>query len=90
MNTGLVIAETFRKKNIDPLAVPGVLCVNHGPFSWGMNGHEAVHNAAVLETVAEMATKTELLNPSVKPVKQTILDKHYFRKHGKNAYYGQN
>ena len=90
MNTGLVIAETFRKKNIDPLAVPGVLCVNHGPFSWGMNGHEAVHNAAVLETVAEMATKTELLNPSVKPVKQAILDKHYFRKHGKNAYYGQN
>ena len=90
INTGLVIAETFRKKNIDPLAVPGVLCVNHGPFSWGRNGHDAVHNAAVLETVAEMATKTELLNPSVKPVKQTILDKHYFRKHGKNAYYGQN
>ena len=90
INTGLVIAETFRKKNIDPLAVPGVLCVNHGPFSWGRNGHDAVHNAAVLETVAEMATKTKLLNPSVKPVKQTILDKHYFRKHGKNAYYGQN
>ena len=90
INTGLVIAETFRKKNIDPLAVPGVLCVNHGPFSWGRNGHDAVHNAAVLETVAEMATKTELLNPSVKPVKQAILDKHYFRKHGKNAYYGQN
>ena len=90
INTGLVIAETFRKKNIDPLAVPSVLCVNHGPFSWGRNGHDAVHNAAVLETVAEMATKTELLNPSVKPVKQTILDKHYFRKHGKNAYYGQN
>ena len=89
-NTGIVIAETFMKRNIDPMAVPGVLCVNHGPFSWGRNGHDAVHNAAVLETVAEMATKTELLNPSVKPVKQTILDKHYFRKHGKNAYYGQN
>ena len=89
-NTGIVIAETFMKRNIDPIAVPGVLCVNHGPFSWGKNGHDAVHNAAVLETVAEMATKTELLNPSVKPVKQAILDKHYFRKHGKNAYYGQN
>lgn len=89
-NTGIVIAETFMKMNIDPMAVPGVLCVNHGPFSWGKNGHDAVHNAAVLETVAEMATKTELLNPSVKPVKQAILDKHYFRKHGKNAYYGQN
>ena len=89
-NTGIVIAETFMKRNIDPMAVPGVLCVNHGPFSWGKNGHDAVHNVAVLETVAEMATKTELLNPSVKPVKQAILDKHYFRKHGKNAYYGQN
>lgn len=89
-NTGIVIAETFMKRNIDPMAVPGVLCVNHGPFSWGKNGHDAVHNAAVLETVAEMATKTELLNPSVNPVKQAILDKHYFRKHGKNAYYGQN
>ena len=89
-NTGIVIAETFMKRNIDPMAVPGVLCVNHGPFSWGKNGHAAVHNAAVLETIAEMATKTELLNPSVKPVKQAILDKHYFRKHGKNAYYGQN
>lgn len=89
-NTGIVIAETFMKRNIDPMAVPGVLCVNHGPFSWGKDGHAAVHNAAVLETVAEMATKTELLNPSVKPVKQAILDKHYFRKHGKNAYYGQN
>ena len=89
-NTGIVIAETFMKRNIDPMAVPGVLCVNHGPFSWGKNGRDAVHNAAVLETVAEMATKTELLNPSVKPVKQAILDKHYFRKHGKNAYYGQN
>lgn len=89
-NTGIVIAETFMKRNIDPMAVPGVLCVNHGPFSWGKDGHAAVHNAAVLETVAEMATKTELLNPSVKPVRQAILDKHYFRKHGKNAYYGQN
>ena len=89
-NTGIVITETFMKRNIDPMAVPGVLCVNHGPFSWGKDGHAAVHNAAVLETVAEMATKTELLNPSVKPVKQAILDKHYFRKHGKNAYYGQN
>lgn len=89
-NTGIVIAETFMKRNIDPMAVPSVLCVNHGPFSWGKDGHAAVHNAAVLETVAEMATKTELLNPSVKPVKQAILDKHYFRKHGKNAYYGQN
>ena len=73
-NTGIVIAETFMKRNIDPMAVPGVLCVNHGPFSWGKNGHDAVHNAAGLETVAEMATKTEFLNPSVKPVKQAILD----------------
>ena len=83
---------------------PGVLCTNHGPFTWGKDAAEAVHNAVVLEEVARMAIRTELLNPQVqpapdsirdklnphvKPAPQYLLDKHYFRKHGENAYYGQ-
>jgi L-ribulose-5-phosphate 4-epimerase len=86
-NTGLVIAETFKDK--DPQAVPGCLVKNHGPFTWGKDSDEAVHNAAVLEQVARMAVLTEGLNPAAPRVDQYLLDKHYFRKHGANAYYGQ-
>ena len=86
-NTGKVIIEAFEGK--DPLAVPGVLCTSHGPFTWGKNAAEAVHNAVVLEEVAKMATRTEMLRPDVKPAVQYVQDKHYFRKHGANAYYGQ-
>ncbi len=87
-NTGLVIIETF--KNIDPMSIPGVLCTNHGPFTWGKDAAEAVHNAVVLEEVAKMATRTEAINKEVMPAPQVLLDKHYLRKHGDNAYYGQN
>ena len=86
-NTGLVIVETFKSR--DPLATPGVLCVNHGPFTWGKASLEAVHNAVVLEEVAKMAMYAKLINPELKAAPQTIMDKHYFRKHGKDAYYGQ-
>lgn len=85
--TGTVIIETF--KAIDPLAIPGVLVKNHGPFAWGKDAKEAVHNAVVLEEVAEMNYKTLTLNPEVKIIQQELLDKHYLRKHGENAYYGQ-
>ena len=87
-NTGLVIVETFKGKN--PMYVPAVLCKNHGPFTWGKNAAEAVHNAVVLEEVAKMAYRTELIHPQVAPAPQELQDKHYFRKHGANAYYGQN
>ena len=86
-NTGLVINETFRDR--DYLAMPGVLVKNHGVFTWGKNADEAVHNAVVLEAVAAMASETERLAPSVTPAPDYLLDKHYLRKHGKNAYYGQ-
>ena len=86
-NTGLVIIETFKEKN--PIYVPGVLCTNHGPFTWGADAAEAVHNAVVLEEVAKMAYRCEHLNPEAKPAPQYLQDKHFFRKHGANAYYGQ-
>lgn len=86
-NTGTVIIETFEGK--DPMAVPAVLCKNHGPFAWGKDAKEAVHNAVVLEEVAKMALFTEQLKPDVEPAPQRIQDKHYYRKHGANAYYGQ-
>lgn len=85
-NTGRVIAETFRE--LDYLSLPGVLVNGHGPFTWGKDGAEAVHNAVVLEEVAKMAFRSELLGNHT-PVKQYLLDKHYKRKHGKDAYYGQ-
>lgn len=85
-NTGTIIIETFKDK--DPMAVPAVLCTNHGPFAWGKDAKEAVHNAVVLEEVAKMALFTEQLKPDVNPAPQRIQDKHYFRKHGANAYYG--
>jgi len=84
--TGTVIIEMF--KNIDPLHVPGVLVGNHGPFAWGANAEKAVYNAVVLEEVARMALLTMQLG-NEKPIKQYLLDKHFNRKHGKNAYYGQ-
>ncbi len=88
-NTGLVIIETFDGRGLNPMYTPGVLCTNHGPFTWGKDAAEAVHNAVVLEEVAKMALKTELINPEVKPAPDCIRDKHFFRKHGENAYYGQ-
>jgi L-ribulose-5-phosphate 4-epimerase len=84
--TGNVIVETFA--SLDPKAVPGVLVNNHAPFTWGKDPHEAVHNAKVLEEVARMAIQTLQINPSAE-IDQFLLDKHYFRKHGKDAYYGQ-
>lgn len=88
-NTGLLIVNSFKENNIDPVAVPAVLCKNHGPFTWGKDAHEAVHNAVVLEEVAKMAYRTENINPQVAPAPAHLQDKHYFRKHGANAYYGQ-
>lgn len=87
-NTGLVIVETF--KDINPMYIPGVLCIDHGPFTWGKDASEAVHNAVVLEEVAKMAYRALVINPDKESVPQAILDKHFLRKHGKNAYYGQN
>ena len=89
-NTGLVIIETFDTRGLNPMYTPGVLCTNHGVFTWGKDAAEAVHNAVVLEEVAKMALKTELINPEVRPAPDCIRDKHFFRKHGANAYYGQN
>ena len=86
-NTGLVIIETFQGKN--PMYVPGVILENHGPFTWGKDADEAVHNAVVLEEVAKMAYRTEQLKPEIKPAPQELQDKHFLRKHGENAYYGQ-
>jgi L-ribulose-5-phosphate 4-epimerase len=86
METGKVIIETF--ENIDPEAIPGVLVNDHGPFSWGSDPSKAVYNAVVLEEVARMALFTKQIGFS-DPVDQELLDKHYLRKHGKNAYYGQ-
>lgn len=88
-NTGLVIIETFESLGLNPMYTPGVLCTNHGPFTWGKDAAEAVHNAVVLEEVAKMSTATEIINPKVHQAPDTIRDKHFFRKHGENAYYGQ-
>ena len=89
-NTGLLIVNEFKKMKKDIQAVPAILCKNHGPFTWGKDGMEAVHNAVVLEECAKMAMRAELINPQVKPAPQELQDKHYYRKHGANAYYGQN
>lgn len=89
LHTGNVIVETFRQQYIDPLAVPAVLIDGHGPFSWGKDAADAVHNAVVLEQVAKMAHHALTLN-KVTGIDQFLLDKHYLRKHGKDAYYGQN
>ncbi len=89
-NTGCLIVNEFKAKRLDHTAVPACLCKNHGPFAWGKSTHEAVHNAVVLEEVAKMALRTEMIKPDVKPAPQELQDKHYYRKHGANAYYGQN
>ncbi len=86
-NTGIVIAQKF--ENIDYKAMPGVVVSNHGPFAWGKDAIDAVHNGVVMEQVAKMAILSEQVNPSIKPISQYLLDKHYMRKHGPNAYYGQ-
>lgn len=86
-NTGLIIVNEFKKRDVK--AVPACLCKNHGPFAWGKNANEAVHNAVVLEECAKMAARTEMINSSVQPAPQELQDKHYYRKHGANAYYGQ-
>ena len=89
-NTGHLIVNEFRRMEKDVVAVPGTLCKNHGVFSWGKDAHDAVHNAVVIEEVAKMAYRTEVINREVQPAPQELQDKHYFRKHGANAYYGQN
>lgn len=88
-NTGHLIVNEFMRMCKDPGAVPAVLCKNHGPFAWGKDAKEAVHNAVVLEEVAKMAYLAEVINPRVQPAPQELQDKHYLRKHGANAYYGQ-
>jgi L-ribulose-5-phosphate 4-epimerase len=90
LETGNVIIEAFATGGIDPVAMPGVLVSGHAPFCWGKDAMQAVHNAVVLEEVAKMALHTYQLNPAIEPIDQFLLDKHYLRKHGANAYYGQN
>ena len=87
-NTGKVIAETFAQRQLDPAALPGILVRNHGPFTWGKTPAEAVYHSVVLEEIAEMAWKTLLLNPAAS-LEDYVLEKHYQRKHGPHAYYGQ-
>lgn len=89
METGTVIIETFRERELDPMAVPGIVVRNHGPFTWGKSPEEAVYHSVVLEEVAKMARFTETINPDVEEAPQFLMDKHYLRKHGPNAYYGQ-
>jgi L-ribulose-5-phosphate 4-epimerase len=87
LNTGKVIVRRF--ENLDPKAMPAVLVANHGPFTWGKDAHDSVKNAVVLEEVAAMAFGTIGINPNQPAISQGLLDKHYLRKHGKDAYYGQ-
>ncbi|MBQ5783112.1 MAG: L-ribulose-5-phosphate 4-epimerase [Oscillospiraceae bacterium] len=89
LNTGKVIVETFRTRGIGPMDVPSVLVASHGPFSWGKDADNAVHNAVVLEEVSFMAWHTMMMAQGIGPMDQNLLDKHYLRKHGANAYYGQ-
>lgn len=88
-NTGRVIIETLEENHANPLHNPGILCANHGPFTWGKDAHEAVHNAVVLEEVAAMAYNAESLCHFIHPAPAYIVEKHFSRKHGPNAYYGQ-
>ena len=88
-NTGVVIAECFRDGGINPNEIPGVLVAGHGPFAWGSSPKDAVENAIVLESVARMALHTVQINAAASPIDQVLLDKHFLRKHGPGAYYGQ-
>jgi L-ribulose-5-phosphate 4-epimerase len=89
LNTGKVIAECFTSRHLDPMNVPGVLVASHAPFAWGPTPAKAVENAIVLEFAAQMAVHSLALNPNVSPIPQALLDKHFHRKHGPKAYYGQ-
>ncbi|MDD6142460.1 MAG: L-ribulose-5-phosphate 4-epimerase [bacterium] len=88
-NTGKVIIETFNSRQLNPVHVPGVICHSHGPFTWGKNAAQAVYHAVVLEEVAKMAMYTVTVKPEAAPAPQHVQDKHFLRKHGPNAYYGQ-
>lgn len=88
-NTGRLIVDEFKRRCLDPVAVPTVLCRHHGPFAWGKDAKEAVHNAVVLEEVARMAYLAESINSRIQPAPKELQDKHYYRKHGADAYYGQ-
>jgi L-ribulose-5-phosphate 4-epimerase len=88
-NTGDVIVDTFKKLKFDPSHHPAVLVASHGPFTWGKDAHEAVHNAVVLEFIARLASETLRINPKVPKMQSVLLDKHFLRKHGPGAYYGQ-
>ena len=87
--TGKVIVETFKERKIEANYVPGVLVNSHGPFTWGKTPEEAVHNSVVLEEIGKMAASMEMFNKQTQSMQQELLDKHFLRKHGKNAYYGQ-
>ena len=89
LNTGKIIVETFKERGIDPVAVPAVICYSHGPFTWGKDAAQAVYHAVVLEEVAKMGIYTRQVRGDAGPAPQRIQDKHYLRKHGPNAYYGQ-
>ncbi len=89
LNTGNTIVEAFRTRGIDPMAVPGVLCYSHGPFTWGKDAAQAVYHAVVLEEVAKMGVLTRMVDPSAQAAPDRYLEKHYMRKHGPDAYYGQ-
>ena len=89
LETGNVIIETYRERGIDPEQVPAALVHSHGPFAWGTDPENAVHNAVVLEECAFMALHALMLEPQLPPMQQELLDKHFLRKHGANAYYGQ-
>ncbi len=89
LNTGKVIVEHFQHRRLDPVQMPGVLVAGHGPFVWGKNAAHAVENGIILEEVAAMAMDSLALNPALKAVPQYLLDKHFLRKHGDGAYYGQ-
>ena len=88
-NTGHVIVETLTERGIDPMHTPAIICASHGPFAWGKNAADSVYHAAVLEEVARMSLLTEQVNPEAEPAPDNILDKHFMRKHGPDAYYGQ-
>ncbi len=88
-NTGHVIVETFKKLKYDPMQHPAVLVASHGPFTWGKDAHDAVHNASVLEFIAKLNSETLRINPKLKSMQSVLLAKHFLRKHGPGAYYGQ-